>query len=132
MIHVGFTVQGNQAHIIIKDNDTRIIHQECLALGDIIGIMAEWLACKAALRQAARLANGAVRLYSDCGIIEQLASLTPEYKINDPCRWPAGYGPLPECPSKELHHFYDCIGLLWMTWRSRWEALKIEQRRILS
>jgi ribonuclease HI len=131
MLHVGFTILNQTAHIIIKDENKQIIKQTRLPLGESSGLNAEWLACKAAIREAGALNRGAVKLYSDCSVVAQLAKLEPEHKLPECGKLPTGWGKLPQYESQELYHFTDAVSMLWTLFKGQWEAYQAEQERIL-
>lgn len=132
LIHIGFTIDAdNTAHIIIKDSQRHVIHHSQVPLGESRGEIAEWLACKAALREAGRFGSQAVRLYSDCRIIERLKNLDPAYKPEQ-VAWPTGYGRLPDCQNADLCHYFDTLNMLQLLFNGKWEAIPIEKERILN
>lgn len=131
MLHVGFTILDHTAHIVIKNEAKEIIEQTQLPLGESNGVNAEWLAGKAAIREAGALTRGAVRLYSDCGVIERLIKLDPACKLPPGGEFPTGWGKLPQYESQELYHFTDAVSMLWSLFKGQWEAVKVEQERIL-
>lgn len=132
LIHIGFTIDAdNTAHIIIKDSQRHIIHHSQVPLGESRGEVAEWLACKAALREAGRFGSQAVRLYSDCQVVERLKNLDPAYQPGQ-VTWPTGYGRLPDCQDPALYHYFDTLNLLWTLFNGKWEAIQVEKERILN
>lgn len=132
MLHIGFTIMDCTAHIVIKNDAKEIVRQTLLPLGESSGVNAEWLACKAAIREGGALNRGPIRLYSDCSVIAQLVNLDPEHKLPECGRPPIGWGKLPQYESQELYHFTDAVGMLWMLFKGRWEAIKVEKERILN
>lgn len=62
MIHIGFTIdENNNVHVVIKDSQRRLLHQSQTSLGQSSGEIAEWLACKAAIREAGKFGPQAAR-----------------------------------------------------------------------
>lgn len=131
MLHIGFTILDHTAHIIVKDDAKEVIKQTLLPLGESSGVNAEWLACKAAIREGGALNRGAVKLYSDCSVVAQLAKLDPEHKLPEHGKFPTGWGKLPQYESQELFHFVDAVGMLWTLFKGQWETIKVEKERIL-
>jgi len=131
MLHIGFTILDHTAQIIVKNDERAIIHREALPLGEAGGVNAEWLACKAAIRRGGALNRGAMRLYSDCGVIEQLVKLDPAVKLPVGETFPTGGGKLPQHCDQELYHFVDAVSMLWTLFKGKWEAYHVEQERIL-
>lgn len=126
MIHIGFTIDvDNNAHIVIKDGQRRVIHRRQIPLGESSGETAEWLTCKAAIREAGGLGAQAIRLYSDCQVIDRLNNRDPAYKPAE-LVWPTGYG------HADLSHYFDALSLLWRLFNGKWEAIRIEKERILN
>jgi hypothetical protein len=130
MLHVGFTITGDTAEIVIKDASLSVIHHGAIALGESRGETAEWLACKAAIRLAGKIGCNAVKLYSDLSVITQLVRLDTPHDPPEGVKFPTGYGKLPQYVSQDLYHFYDAVGLLWTLFKGRWEAYLVEKERI--
>jgi hypothetical protein len=131
MIHAAFTIYDNDIHIIVKNGSGEIVYNGTLRTerGDEIG---EWLACKAAIREAGDHATNYLKLYSDCSVIRKLMILDPQCKNDKPVHWPEGYGPLPQITDPLLYHFYDALTMLWRLFKGQWEAVQISQERILN
>lgn len=132
MIHIGFTIDAdNNAHIVIKDGQRRVIRLRQIPLGESRGETAEWLTCKAAIREAGGLGAQAIRLYSDCQVIDRLNNRDPAYQPAE-LVWPTGYGRLPDYQDADLFHYFDALSLLWRLFNGKWEAIRIEKERILN
>lgn len=131
MIHAAFTIHDNDIYIVLKNGVGQVVHHSTFRSErrDEIG---EWLACKAAIREAGGHATDQLKLYSDCSVIRKLMTLDPQYKNDKPVHWPEGWGPLPQIADPLLYHFYDTIAMLWQLFKGQWEAVQIPQERILN
>jgi len=131
MIHAAFTIQGKVIHIILKNSAGRVIHHGMIR-SERCDEVGEWLACKAAIREAGVHTRGPVRLYSDLAIVRKLTTLDPQYRRTEPMYWPEGWGPLPQIHEPTLYHFYDTLTMLWQLFNGKWEAVQTTQERILN
>jgi len=131
MIHIAFTIHNGGALTIIKDADHQVIRRETHALHHVSGPLADWLACKAALRLGGSLTRGDVALYSDLPVIEQLCALQP------PAAAPGrvdknGLTTEQRAAGREMAQYFEVLAMLWTLFRGRWTACRVGQERIVA
>lgn len=148
MIHTAFTIDANQAYIVLKAADHRVIRQERIELpGDASDTVRQWHACRAAVRMAAQHGK-ALRLYSDCDVIDALqtipdvshddyappAKIAPSMTIQERIKimqgWGKGQPPPSDGLNRERSLYFNTVSMLVTLFPGRWDVVRVERERI--